>query len=284
MNNELSRVKRSAGRLCFALIVVVMITLLMFPVVVMFSVSLKETNEVFSTPVTWIPKVFHWENYITVFEKMDILSGFKNSLIVTAGTIVLIMLIAIPSAYALSKLDFKVKPPLYYLVLISQMFAPVIVIIPLYQLLDGWGLIDSHFGLILMNVTFNLAFIVLMLKSTFDNVPKETLEAATLDGCTRLQALTRVVAPISTTGIAVAVIFVFTRTWNEFLFAFTFTSSTSKKTIIVKLYEILKNNPAVGIPWNLVMAGAVLTTIPLVILFILIRDYITGDATKGAIK
>jgi len=284
MNNELSRVKRTTGRLCFWLIVVVMITLLMFPVAVMLSVSLKETNEVFSTPVTWIPEVFHWENYITVFQKMDIFSGFKNSLIVTGGTIVIIMLIAIPSAYALSKLSFRVKTPLYYLVLISQMFAPVIVVIPLYQLLDGWGLIDTHFGLVLMNVTFNLAFIVLMLKSTFDNVPKETMEAATLDGCTKFQTLVRVVAPISTTGIAVAVIFVFTRTWNEFLFAFTFISTTSKKTIIVKLYEILKNNPAVGIPWNLVMAGAVLTTIPLVILFILIRDYITGDATKGAIK
>lgn len=284
MSNELSRAKRSAGRLCFWLIIVVMITLLMFPVVVMFSVSLKETNEVFSTPVTWIPKVVHWDNYVTVFEKMDILSGFKNSLMVTGGTIVVIMLIAIPAAYALSKLKFRVKPWLYYLVLISQMFAPVIVIIPLYQLLDAWNLIDSHFGLVLMNVTFNLAFIVLMLKSTFDNVPKETMEAATLDGCSRFQTLTRVVAPISTTGIAVAIIFVFTRTWNEFLFAFTFISSTSKKTIIVKLYEILKNNPAVGIPWNLVMAGAVLTTIPLVILFILIRDYITGDATKGAIK
>lgn len=284
MNNTRSRVKKSAGRLGFWMIVAVMSTLLLFPVVVMLSVSLKETNDVFSTPVTWIPEIFRWDNYVTVFEKMDIISGFKSSLIVTSGTIVLIMLIAIPAAYALSKMNFRIKTPLYYLVLISQMFAPIIVVIPLYQLMNDWGLIDSHLSLILMNVTFNLAFIVLMLKSTFDSVPKETLEAATIDGCTQFMKLTKIVAPISTTGIAVAIIFVFTRTWNEFLFAFTFISSSSKKTAIIKLYEILKNNPAVGIPWNLVMAGAVLTTVPLVVLFILIRNYITGDATKGAIK
>ena len=285
MNKKTPRLsRRLSGRVLLAAAIIVMLFSLFFPVAVMISVSLKETNEVFSTPVTWIPEVVRWDNYITVFKKMDILSGFKNSAIVAFGTIIAIMMIAIPAAYALSKLKFRFKPVLYYIVLISQMFAPIVVVIPLYQLMNKWGLLDTHISLIMMNVTFNLAFIVLMLKSTFDSVPTETIEAATIDGCTRFQTLTRIITPISATGIAVAVIFVFTRTWNEFLFAFTFISSNANKTIIVKLYEILKNNPAIGIPWNLVMAGAVLTTIPLVILFICIRNYITGDATKGAIK
>ena len=275
---------KATGKLVLGLVVVVMLTLLLGPVVAMIGVSLKTNQEVFSTPVTWFPAEPQWSNYVTVFRKMDILTGFKNSLIVTGGTILVIMAIAIPAAYALSKLKFKIKKPLYYLVLISQMFAPIIVVIPLYQMVNSWGLINTRFSLVLMNVTFNLAFIVLMLKSNFDNVPNEIVEAATIDGCSKFQTLTRVITPISATGIAVSVIFVFTRTWNEFLFAFTFISSTDKKTIIVKLYEILKNNPAVGIPWELVMAGAVLTTIPLVVLFITIRNYITGDATKGAIK
>lgn len=284
MNNKIVRAGNVSRKLVLALFAVVMLTLLMFPVVAMIGVSLKSNQEVFSKPVTWFPAVMHWENYVEVFKKMDVLTGFKNSLIVTAGTIVIIMLIAIPAAYALSKLNFKIKKSLYYIVLISQMFAPIIVVIPLYQIMNNWGLINTRFALILMNVTFNLAFIVLLLKSSFDNVPNETIEAATIDGCTRFQTLTRIIVPISSTGIAVAVIFAFTRTWNEFLFSFTYISSTDKKTIIVKLYEILKNNPAVGIPWELVMAGAVLTTIPLVVLFISIREYITGDATKGAIK
>ena len=275
---------KATGKLVLGLVVVVMLTLLLGPVIAMIGVSLKTNQEVFSTPVTWLPAEPQWSNYVTVFRKMDILTGFKNSLIVTGGTILVIMAIAIPAAYALSKLKFKIKKPLYYLVLISQMFAPIIVVIPLYQMVNSWGLINTRFSLVLMNVTFNLAFIVLMLKSNFDNVPNEIVEAATIDGCSKFQTLTRVITPISATGIAVSVIFVFTRTWNEFLFAFTFIASTDKKTIIVKLYEILKNNPAVGIPWELVMAGAVLTTIPLVVLFITIRNYITGDATKGAIK
>lgn len=283
MNNPASAKKR-AKRVLFAMIILVMLLLLFFPIVVMLSVSLKEANDVFTSPVTIIPKVFAWNNYVEVFHKMDILNGFKNSVIVTFGTIVCTMLIAIPAAYALSKLNFYLKPVIYYLILVSQMFAPIIVIIPLYKLINSWGWIDTYQGLIAMNTTFSLAFIILMLKSTFDNIPKETLEAAQIDGCSQLRSLLDIILPISSKGIAVAVIFCFTRSWNEFLFAFTFNQASRMKTVIVKLYEILKNNPALGIPWHYVMAGAVMTTIPMVILFICIRGYITGDATKGAVK
>ena len=183
-----------------------------------------------------------------------------------------------------SNLRFHLKKQLYYLVLVSQMFAPVIIIIPLYSMMNAMGLIDKWASLVIMNTTFNLAFIVLMLKGTFDSVPREVVEAAKIDGCNNLSVMTRIFLPVSSTGITVAVIFAFTRTWNEFLFAFTFMSTTEKKPIIVSLYEILKNNPAVGIPWHYVMTGAVYTTVPLVILFLCIRNYITGDHTAGAIK
>ncbi len=278
------RVKRNVKKLLFLLMVLLIIVTLLFPVAAMISVSLKKANDVFTMPVTWIPKVFAFENYVQVFRKMHILNGFKASLVITGMTIALIMVIAIPAAYAFSCLNFYCKKQMYYLVLVSQMFAPVIVIIPLYTMMNKMGLIDSWLSLVLMNTTFNLAFIVLMLKATFDGVPKEVVEAAKIDGCSPFMVMTRIFLPVSSTGIAVAVIFAFTRTWNEFLFAFTFISTTEKKPIIVSLYEILKNNPAVGIPWHYVMAGAMYTTVPLVILFICIRNYITGDHTAGAIK
>ena len=278
------RVKRNVKKLLFLLMVLLIIVTLLFPVAAMISVSLKKANDVFTMPVTWIPKVFAFENYVQVFRKMHILNGFKASLVITGMTIALIMVIAIPAAYAFSCLNFYCKKQMYYLVLVSQMFAPVIVIIPLYTMMNKMGLIDSWLSLVLMNTTFNLAFIVLMLKATFDGVPKEVVEAAKIDGCSPFMVMTRIFLPVSSTGIAVAVIFAFTLTWNEFLFAFTFISTTEKKPIIVSLYEILKNNPAVGIPWHYVMAGAMYTTVPLVILFICIRNYITGDHTAGAIK
>lgn len=278
------RVKRNVKKFLFLLMVLLIIVTLLFPVAAMISVSLKKANDVFTMPVTWIPKVFAFENYVQVFRKMHILNGFKASLVITGMTIALIMVIAIPAAYAFSCLNFYCKKQMYYLVLVSQMFAPVIVIIPLYTMMNKMGLIDSWLSLVLMNTTFNLAFIVLMLKATFDGVPKEVVEAAKIDGCSPFMVMTRIFLPVSSTGIAVAVIFAFTRTWNEFLFAFTFISTTEKKPIIVSLYEILKNNPAVGIPWHYVMAGAIYTTVPLVILFICIRNYITGDHTARAIK
>lgn len=278
------KLKKSVYNVLFAAFILFMLADLLLPVLAMISVSLKKANDVFSVPVTWIPQTFAWENYVEVFKKLDILDGFKSSIIITGATIVAIMLIAIPAAYALSKLRFYFKKPTYYIVLVSQMFAPVIIIIPLYIMMNAMDLIDSYMGLIIMNVTFNLAFIVLMLKSSFDTVPKEVVEAAKIDGCSSFMTLRRIFVPISKTGIAVAVIFTFTRTWNEFLFAFTYVSSSAKKPIIVGLYEILKNNPAIGIPWHLVMTSAVYATVPLVVLFILIRNNITGDMTAGAIK
>lgn len=278
------KLKKSVFNVLFAVFILFMLADLLLPVLAMISVSLKKANDVFSVPVTWIPQTVAWENYVQVFNKLDILDGFKSSILITGATIIAIMLIAIPAAYALSKLRFYFKKPTYYIVLVSQMFAPVIIIIPLYIMINSMGLIDSYMGLIIMNVTFNLAFIVLMLKSSFDTVPREVVEAAKIDGCSSFMTLRRIFVPISRTGIAVAVIFTFTRTWNEFLFAFTYISTTSKKPIIVGLYEILKNNPAVGIPWHLVMTSAVYATVPLVVLFILIRNNITGDLTAGAIK
>jgi len=278
------KLKKSVFNVLFAVFILFMLADLLLPVLAMISVSLKKANDVFSVPVTWIPQTVAWENYVQVFQKLDILDGFKSSILITGATIIAIMLIAIPAAYALSKLRFYFKKPTYYIVLVSQMFAPVIIIIPLYIMINSMGLIDSYMGLIIMNVTFNLAFIVLMLKSSFDTVPREVVEAAKIDGCSSFMTLRRIFVPISRTGIAVAVIFTFTRTWNEFLFAFTYISTSSKKPIIVGLYEILKNNPAIGIPWHLVMTSAVYATVPLVVLFILIRNNITGDLTAGAIK
>lgn len=282
MNNY--RAKKILQKVMFICLIFTIILVLLFPVAAMISVSLKEANDVFSIPVTWIPKTFAFENYIEVFKKMHIINGFKASLAITTMTILLIMIIGIPAAYALSCLNFYGKKQIYYITLVSQMFAPVIVIIPLYSMMNAMHLIDHWFSLVLMNTTFNLAFIVLMLKSTFDGVPKEVIEAAKIDGCNSFMIMPKIFLPVARTGIAVAIIFAFTRTWNEFLFAFTFISSTEKKPIIVSLYEILKNNPAVGIPWHYVMTGAMYTTVPLVILFICIRNYITGDHTAGAIK
>lgn len=284
MNKHKTSPVKLLKRVLFGLLVVLILFVLLFPVAAMISVSLKQANEVFTVPVTWVPEDIAWENYPAVFSKMKMTTGFLNSILITVGSIGGIMVLGIPAAFALSKLRFALKKPVYYLVLVSQMFAPVIVIIPLYNMMNRMGLIDNQLSLVIMNITFNLAFIVLMIKGTFDNVPKETVEAAKIDGCNSFMTLVYIFVPISRTGIAVAIIYAFTRSWNEFLFAFTFMSSTEKKTIIVSLYEVLKNNPAVGVPWHLVMAGAVCVTVPLVVLFILIRNYITGDMTAGAVK
>jgi len=137
------KIAKQIYRVLFAMFILLILAELLFPVVAMISVSLKKANDVFSVPVTWIPDPVAWENYVEVFQKLNILDGFKSSIIVTGATIVVIMLLAIPAAYALSKLRFFFKKPTYYLVLVSQMFAPVIIIIPLYIMMNSLGLIDT---------------------------------------------------------------------------------------------------------------------------------------------
>ena len=228
MNNG----KKKAGWILFGLLVVFILLVLMFPVVAMISVSLKKANDVFTMPVTWVPKVFAFENYVEVFRKMHIVNGFKASIIITSMTIILIMVIAIPAAYAFSNLNFYFKKQLYYLVLVSQMFAPVIVIIPLYSMMNKLGLIDNWLSLVLMNTTFNLAFIVLMLKATFDSVPKEVVEAAKIDGCNSRMVMTKIFLPVSSTGIAVAVIFALQeRGMNSFLHLLSFPQQKRNRSL-----------------------------------------------------
>lgn len=283
MNNKVKAM--SLGKkIGFNLLILLILFFLLFPVSVIVSVSLKTFGDVFNNPATWIPRPFAFENYIKVFEEIPIFQGFINIGIVTFFSISFTMLIAIPAAFAISRLRVYGKKTVMYVVLVCQMFAPVIIIIPLYSIMNKLHLIDSFFSLILMNTVFNLAFIVLMLKGFFDGVPKEVVEAAKIDGCSYFMTLMRIFLPISATGIAVAMIFAFTRTWNEFLFAFTFISTQSKEMLIVGIYKSLKQNPHTMIPWHYIMAASVYATIPLLTFFLSIKKYIMGGMTTGAIK
>ena len=273
MNNG----KKKAGWILFGVLVVVILLILMFPVAAMISVSLKKANDVFTMPVTWVPKVFAFENYVEVFRKMHIVNGFKASVIITSMTIILIMVIAIPAAYAFSNLNFYFKKQLYYLVLVSQMFAPVIVIIPLYSMMNKMGLIDNWLSLVLMNTTFNLAFIVLMLKATFDSVPKEVVEAAKIDGASDTRVMFSIVIPLLKPIIVFTIVQSSIGMFNLFTEPFILTNSSWTGGVnnggLTLMMYLLNKAPQGGNSYGYASACAYVITIMIVIISVFVNKF-----------
>jgi len=256
----------------------------LYPISVMLSMTFKDLDEIFLSPATWIPHRLMFENWALAFERIPILQYMGNSLKVVSGTIILTLFISTLAAYAFSKLKFYFKKFIMYMTLVLQMFSPVIVILPLFMMLRKINLIDNHMGLILLNTTFCIPFVAFLIKGFFDIIPNEVEEAAFIDGCSRLKVLTKIMIPLTLNGLAIASIFIFILTWNEFLFAYTFISTQSKEMVVVALLKILKTNPNNAIQWNVLMVAAVYVTLPVVILFTFVKKYMINSVTEGSIK
>ncbi len=257
---------------------------ILYPVFVMLSIAFKDLDEVFLSPATWLPRRLMFENWIIAFNRIPIVQYMSNSVKVVLGTMILTLFITTLAAYAFSKLEFYFKKLIIYLTLVLQMFSPVIVVMPLFVMLKRINLIDTHMGLILLNTTFCIPFVSLLIKGFFDIIPNEVEEAAFIDGCGRFQVLVRIMIPLILNGLAIASVFIFILTWNEFLFAYTFISSQDKEMVVVALLKILKTNPNNAIQWNVLMVAAVYVTIPVTVLFGFVRKYMINSVTEGAIK
>jgi len=251
-----------------------------FPILWLIVTSLKLPREYFSSPPVWIPKVITIEHYKALFTTYGGLPYFKNSLIIALGNMFLVLLIGIPTAYAISK--YKVGGEKFSFWILSQrMLPPVATVIPLFLLYRKFNLIDTHIGLILAYAIFNLPFCVWMLIGFFDEFPVEIQEQAMIDGCTEIQSLGKVVLPVIMPGIAVVAIFCFIFSWNELMLALTLTT-TNAKTITVLFASILQS--PTGIFFGEAAGAAVVSLIPALILTFFFQKYIVRGLTLGSVK
>ncbi|MCA9880447.1 MAG: carbohydrate ABC transporter permease, partial [Thermomicrobiales bacterium] len=166
-------------------------------------------------------------------------------------------------------------------ILATQMFPAILLAIPLYILIRNLGLLNSLVGLVLVYTTFALPFCVWMMRNYFLSIPRDLDESAMVDGATRLQALWSVVLPVAMPGIAATGIFSFILSWNEFLYANTFISSADLRTLPVGLQSLIGEFTT---DWGLLMAGAVITTMPIVIIFFFVQRKLTQGLASGAVK
>lgn len=254
---------------------------LIFPYLVMFITALKSEKEVYNIPPTFFPTEWTFSNFIDVWTKIPLLDYFMNSLIIAFCATLLTLICAIPAAYVLARLKFAGKNLYLYLIIITQMFAPVVLLVGLYREISFLGLMDSIWGLVIINAAFNQAFAVWILNGYFSTIPYDLEHAAWIDGCTKWQALKKIVLPLAVPGIITTIIFVFIMSWNEFVVALTLISTETNKPITVGIWAFFGKY---DVQWQYVFATSLFAAIPVVILFLLIEKYLVSGLTAGGVK
>jgi multiple sugar transport system permease protein len=191
------------------------------------------------------------------------------------------VLIAVPAAYAFSRFSFPGREPLFFSVLVRNMFPVVVFLIPLFILMKFFGLIDTHFSLILTYLTFGLPLSIWLLKGFYDNIPPELERAARIDGATRFQAFWKIILPLSTPGLVATAIYAFIQGWNEYVYARTFINSQNLMTMPVGLEKFFTEYAS---NWPGLMAASFIMSVPVVVLFLVLQRHFVRALTEGAVK
>ncbi|HET8523056.1 MAG TPA: carbohydrate ABC transporter permease [Thermomicrobiales bacterium] len=253
----------------------------LFPFAVMISTSLKTNQEVYRQPPRFIPDVIAFSNYRDVWTDVSLAVYFRNSLIIGLGTAVLALFLAVPAAYALARFRFRFRQIYLFMLLIIQMFSPIIIILALFKVVSTYHMLNSLTTLIVINAAFGLSYAVWLLTGCFQAIPAEIEEAAMMDGTSRLRAILVMTLPLSWPGIVAAAIFTFMQAWNEFLFALTFISDENKTPITVGLFHFIGH---FQVQWNYLMAASLITTVIVLVLFMTVQKQLTRGMLAGGIK
>lgn len=265
----------------FSIFAYLLLAVLIFPYLVMLIVSFKSKAEVYSIPPTFLPVHWTFTNFLDIWHKVPLADYLLNTLIISGGATVLTLICAIPAAYVLARMQFAGKKFYLYLIMVTQMFSPIVLLVGLFREIHWFGLMDSVWGLVLTNAAFNQAFAVWILSGYFSTIPYELEQAAWLDGCTRWQALRRITLPLAIPGIITTVIFVFIAAWNEFAVALTFISTETMKPVTVGIYAFFG---MYDVQWQYVFATSLVAIVPVVILFLSIEKYLISGLTAGGVK
>lgn len=260
-------------------LIIVSLTCL-FPLWWTFASSLKTQQTIFND-LSLFPKNPHWENYLYAWTKADFGLYFFNSLVYTVTVVIGVILIASMAAYAFSRLQFPGKNFLF-LLLISTMMIPIPGnFIALYVLLNKLNLVDTRWGYILPQINGGLALGIFLLKTFFDDLPKELEDSARIDGCGRFRVYWHIALPLAKPALAVLAIFNILAVWNEYLFAMLV---LSKKSLMPLQRGLMVFQGAHITEYPLLMAGMVITLLPVLLIYLLLQKHIIKGITAGAVK
>jgi multiple sugar transport system permease protein len=261
-------------------ILLLVVAIVLLPIYWMVITSLKLPREIYRVPSLW-PQVFTWDNYHELIDEKDFLLNIRNSLIVASAVTVISLIISSFAAYSLVRFRYRFKGIIGRIILFAYLTPTSLLFIPLSIIIARLNLGNSLNGLILVYLTFSLPLSTWLLQGYFRGVPKELEEQAMVDGSTRLGALFRILLPLSLPGLAAVSIFTFTGAWNELLLALIFITSESKRTVPLGINYLITSDV---LPWGTLMAGAVLSSLPVMILYFVAQRFMVSGATAGSVK
>ena len=268
-------------RILRTVLLALMLLFLLFPFYWTFLTSIKPENELYGKVVTYWTAHPTFEAYKKLFTStVDFLSAMKNSLLVAACTTLLTLVVATMAAYAFSRYDFVGRKVLMSIFLCNNMFPTVLLLIPLYSIMRKLQLLFTPVSLILSYTTFTIPFSVWLLIGFINDLPASLEEAAMVDGCNRGQAFMKIIFPLLRPSIIATGVYIFMQSWNEYTFAMMFTN-TSTRTIPVALKSLIGQ---LGVQWDLLTAGGILTIIPVCIMFFFAQKRLVEGLTAGAVK
>jgi multiple sugar transport system permease protein len=253
----------------------------LFPVYWMIATSLKSTADIFATPPKLLPLPVDLTSYVTqVLENPVLIEVLINSLIISVGTTVLTLVLAVPGAYALARLRLPGSRAILLFMLVGQLLPSIVIAGPLFVIFVRVGLLNSYLGLILADTTFTLPFAVIMLRPFFLAVPADLEAAGKVDGCTQFGVLWRIVIPSIRPGLITVAAFAFLIAWGEFVFAVTLNTRGNQPVTVA----LNKFTGQYGTHWNDLMAVSTVVAFPILLIFAALQRFIVGGLMTGAVK
>lgn len=251
-----------------------------FPLYWIVGTSLKPNSEIYGDAAL-LPKTLTLVHYSTILDQTRFVTYFKNSLMVSVLTTLAAMVIGVLAAYALTRLSFTGRTFVARSVIVTYLVPGALLFIPVFQIAHQIGLTDRALGLVIVYLIGTVPFCTWLAISYFNTIPHELEDAAMVDGATRLQSLVHIILPLSLPALAVIALFAFTNSWNEFLFALLLIGRDSEKTIPAGLAGLINGDV---FQWGALMAGALITALPPVLIYVLAQRWVVSGLASGAVK
>ncbi|MDR2479603.1 MAG: carbohydrate ABC transporter permease [Treponema sp.] len=271
--------KKAVNIARYSLLAILSVTTV-FPLIWMFYSSFKTNREVIFSAIA-LPKAVHWENYVHAWNTAHIGAYFFNSVFVSIVAIIFTVVVGALAAFILAKFQFPAKGAVSALLVIGMLIPLQSVLIPLFSLMRGFRLLNTHWSLIIAYTAFGLPLTVFLMESFIASFPDSILEAAVIDGARMSRIFWSVVLPMTRPVIATVVILNFLNNWKEFSFALVFINSENKKTLPLGLYNFLG---AYTTDYTGLMAALMIATIPVFVIYLLLQEQIIKGMTAGAVK
>jgi multiple sugar transport system permease protein len=262
---------------------VLLLVFILGPFYWMIITAFKPDGELYNTSISplvvWNPTLYHFDR---LFTDTPFFNWAKNSLIVSFLTTGIALLFGVPAGYALARLRFRGSQVVSTAIFATYLVPGTLLFIPMYQVVDTIGILNTRWALVLVYPTFLTPFICWLMSGYFKSIPAELEDSARVDGSSRFGAMWRIAIPLATPGILSAGIFAFTASWNEFLYALTLVTDNDQRTLTLGIVAALVNFDAY--PWGQLMAGALLGSIPIAIIYSFFVEHYATGLTAGAIK